>query len=266
MLSVLISTIDSGITRIRNIILSPRNDVNYVVVHQYTDNDYRNIPEELKRPDIQISQIPGRGLTKSRNHAIAIATGDIALIADDDVSYKNEYFDLVLEIFRNKMPDIALFKIKTGDNKNEYKNYPECACKMTLKNMHSPSSIEIAFKIEKIKNNISFDERFGLGTFLNGGGEMLFIQDAIKKGLNVQYYPFYIVTHPHESQIMKFPLYHKRRLKVAGATYARKYGLMAVPRIFLRTLILIPDLIRSSKNPVVFLYQMYVGCFHLLSH
>lgn len=263
-LTVLVSTIDSGINRVPNIILGARTDVNYIVIHQITDSIYKNIPGELLREDVKIFQITGKGLTRSRNYGIMQASGDIAIIADDDVSYRNEYFDLIIETFRIERPDVALFKIKTREGEREYIDYPKLPFKVTIENIHSPSSIEITFNISKIRNIIKFDERFGLGTFLNGGGELFFITDAIKHGLNVRYYPFYVVIHPQESQIMKYPQYHKRRVKVVGAIYARKYGLMAIPRIFIRSLMLIPELFKTSKSPLAYLYQMYTGCFYIL--
>ena len=48
-----------------------------------------------------VSQIPGKGLTKSRNNAIQNATGDIGVIADDDVKYTNEYFNAILEVYEH---------------------------------------------------------------------------------------------------------------------------------------------------------------------
>jgi glycosyltransferase involved in cell wall biosynthesis len=263
-LTILISTINAGIKKVSNVLLPGRDDVKYIVIQQYTDNVYRMIPVELIRDDVNVFQIYGKGLTRSRNYGIFQASGDIALIADDDVTYTNEYFDLIIETFQRECPDIALFKIKTIQDEGEYKDYPPFTYQLSLDNFHSLSSIEIAFNINKIRNNIKFDERFGLGTFLIGGEEMFFVTDAIKKGLKVKYYPFYVVNHHQESTIRKYPEFHIQRVKVAGATYARKYGWLAIPRIFIRILILLPELLKSCRSPIVFLYQMYLGCFYIL--
>jgi hypothetical protein len=84
-LNILISTIDSGINKISGVLLSYRQDVSYIVSHQYRDEKHLPIPTELLREDVFISQIPGQGLTKSRNNAIQLATSDICVISDDDV-------------------------------------------------------------------------------------------------------------------------------------------------------------------------------------
>lgn len=264
-LNVLISTIDTGINKIPEILLAPRKDVTYIVAHQYTHDGYKEIPESLSRNDVFVSQIPGKGLTRSRNHAINLASGDIAVIADDDVRYKDEYFDTIIKTFEeNSNVDIALFKIKTLTGENEYKEYPSMSYNLTTQKMHSPSSIEIAFKLSSIKNKLKFDERFGMGSYLNGGEELFFITDAIEMGLNVKYFPEYIVIHPQESTIKKIAKYDKQRLKVTGGIYARKFSLMAVPKIFARTILFVPELIRHKKNPVAYLYQMFIGCFYIL--
>ena len=263
-LSILISTIDEGINKIQHLLLPQRNDVNYLVVHHYTDKIFNTIPVELLRDDIIVQQFSGKGVSKARNISILQAKGEIALIADDDVTYTNEYFDRIINTFIKDDPDLALFKIKTMSGEGEYKDYRVKTYQLSLNNLHSISSIEIAFKIQPIKNKIKFDERFGSGSFLIGGEEDLFILDAIKNGLIIKYYPYYVVNHPEESHVKKFPTYHKKRVLVRGAFYARTSGWLAIPKILLKSIALTPTLIKEHKNPIIHLYQMYIGCFYIL--
>lgn len=263
-LSILISTLNEGINNIQNILLPCRQDVNYLVVHNYTDKTYSTVPVKLLRKDVVVHQVSGRGLTKARNFGILKAKGDIALIADDDVTYTNEYFDVILKTFTQDNPDVAIFKIKTMTGESNYKNYPDKPYQLSMSNLHSPSSIEIAFKIHSIRNKIKFDERFGLGTFLNGGEEDIFILDVLKNGLIVKYFPFYVVNHHEESTIKTIPMYHKKRAIVRGAYIARIYGWLALPYILIKSLTLIPALFKANKNPLVYIYEMYLGCFYIL--
>ena len=264
-LSILISTIDSGIEKIKDVLLLYRPDVKYIVSHQFTDEKFKIIPVELKRDDVIVSQIPGKGVTKSRNHAISLAAGDICLITDDDVRYTNEFLNTIIQTFQERNPDVALFKIKTNEGEGAYKNYPAEERRLNLKNLHSPSTIEIAFKTEKIKGSIFFDERFGLGSFLNGGAEKFFVRDAIEKGLNVCYFPEYVVNHPEESTIKSLPKYHKRRVMVWGGSDARINGWLAIPKSFLGTIKFIPDLIKNRKNPFVYFYQRIKASIYILT-
>src|SRR5690606_36924644 len=63
-----------------------------------------------------------RGLSKSRNLAISKASYDIALIADDDLVYVENYKDIIIENFK-KYPsaDILIFQVE-GIGK-EFKKY-----------------------------------------------------------------------------------------------------------------------------------------------
>lgn len=263
-LSILISTIDTRINQVKDIILPARNDVNYFIIHQVTEDSLKDIPGELIRNDVKIYQIEGNGVNRSRNYAISQATGDIALMADDDGTYTNEYLDSIIRIFLDESPDIAVFKIRTFPGEPEYNKYPEEKCDVTLNGIHSINTKEITFKIEKIRNKIKFDERFGPGTFLIGGEEYFFITDAIKSGLKVKYYPNYIVNSSYFSTVRKLPEFHKKRIYAEGATYAGKFGWQGILRIFLKLFRILPLLIKAKKNPVLWLLQMYTGCFYIL--
>lgn len=264
-LSVLISTIDTGINNVSKILLDTRNDVEYIISHQYRDEKFLLIPPELIRSDVIISQIPGKGLTISRNNAIRLANGDICVIADDDVIYTNEYFDTIKEAYSTSNFDLICLKIYTGEGQPQYKNYPNERKRITSILEYSPSSIEITFlKDPVIKKNILFDERFGMGSWLNGGGENLFVHDAIEKGLNVEFIPEYIVQHPFESTIKSFPIYAKRRVRVLGALDARLDGAISIPKAFYEVVRSFPKLIKNKKNPISYLMERLSGVAYIL--
>ncbi len=264
-LEILISTIDTGITKISDILLPFRPDVKYIVSHQYQDEKYLPIPKELIREDVLVSQIPGKGLTKSRNNAIRLATADICVIADDDVRYTDEYFDTILDVYQNNDVNVACFMINTGEGNPKYKNYSNNEIIIKSLKDHAPSSIEITFRLKPVlEKEILFDERFGLGSWLAGGEENLFIFDAINKHLLVKFFPHYIVQHPFESTIKSFPKYHQRRVKVGGALDARINGWFSIPKAFAGTLKFLPDLIRNRKNPFIYLYERLSAAIYIL--
>ena len=266
-LEVLISTIDAGIEKIKKILLPQRPDVKYIVVHQYQYDKFKYIPKELLRDDVLVTQIQGKGVTKSRNIAIHLAEGDIGFFSDDDVTYGDDYFDKVIKTFREKPGlDVAIFKIKTPDGEPEYKEYPEEALKLEKLPFYI-GTIEIAFQVKKIKEkNLHFDERFGVGQpLLIGSDESIFVLDCIKAGLNVWYYPFYVVNHPFESTAKLLPVYHKKKVSVTGGVDARINGWLAIPKALGGTIKLIPDLIRYKKNPFVYFYQRIKASIYILT-
>lgn len=265
-LDILISTIDEGITNVENVILPKRKGVTYIVSHQYRDAKYKNIPKALTRDDVIVSHIPGQGVTKSRNHAIQLASGDIALFSDDDVTYTPEYFDTVIKTFQsNKDLDVALFKIKTPAGFPEYKKYPTEIEKLN-KLPFSVGTIEIAIKINSIKDKyILFDERFGAGQpLLIGSDESIFVLDCLRKNLNVWFFPEYVVEHPYESSVKKYKKYDKRIVSVTGAYDARINGIKAIPKAIGGTLKILPDLIKNKKSPVSYLRERLSATLYIL--
>ena len=264
-INILISTIDSGIHRLNHVILPPIQDVSYIVSHQFTNASFKIIPDILNREDIVVSQIPGKGVTRSRNNAIQLADGDIGLFADDDVTYRNSYFDMLKRVFReNPKVDVALFKIKTGAGEPEYKNYPTSM--VSYRKAPAVGTVEMAVRIDKIREkNLKFDERFGAGQpLLIGSDEKIFVQDCINAGLTVTFFPEYIVEHPYESTVNTIPKYDKRRTWVTGGVDCRINGPVALIKAFFGTFKILPDLIKYRKNPVTYFYHRVSAVIYIL--
>lgn len=266
MINILISTIDDRINNVKNVLLEPRDDVEYLISHQYTDVCYKKIPPELLRSDVAISQIEGRGVTRSRNNAIKLARGEIGLISDDDVSYNDEYIDTIEKTFsQNPDIDVALFQIKTPENEPQYKTYKGYKGKIS-KLAYSVSSIEIAFNIQRIRESgILFDERFGMGAELFVGiEENIFVEDCIKAGLNVFVIPEYIVEHPYLSTSKSTDPFHKSRIQGVGAYDCRTNGSISILKAFGGTIKMLPILIRNKINPLYYLYHRLLAVFYIL--
>lgn len=266
MISILISTIDERIKQVNDVLLEPRKDVEYIISHQYTSEEYKEIPEELFRKDVTISQLKGRGVTRSRNNALTLVKGDVGLFADDDVTYRHRYIDKVKKVFQdNPDLDVALFKIKTGPGEREYKHYPDHKKQIT-NDVFSISSVEIAFRISRIKDSgLTFDERFGTGhDLLIGSEEKIFIEDCIEQGLNIVFFPEYIVEHPYDSTIKSVPKFDKRKNWLTGAYDCRKNGSLALPKAFFGTLKILPDLLRHKVNPFTYFYHRLSAVIYIL--
>lgn len=265
-ISILISTINGGINNIKNVVLEPREDVEYIISHQYTDDKFKIIPEELQRDDIIVAHLQGRGVTKSRNNAIRLATGDVGHFLDDDVTYCHDYINSIKKTFeKNPELDVALFKIKTGLGEPEYKDYPSERIKLT-RILYELSTLEIAINLKSIKKaGIRFDERFGAGQeLLIGTDETIFVGDCLKKELNVSYFPEYVAEHPYLSAINHIPKYDKRRAWVIGGYDCRMNGSIALVKAFLGTFKILPDLLRHRVNPFSYFYHRISAVIFIL--
>jgi len=264
-LNVLISTFGRGIDRLKNVILDPVPCIRYTVIQQFVDESLKAQPSFLDREDIRLVHLPGRGVTRSRNKGIELASGEIGLFADDDVTYKPHYFEKIIDTFEaNKTLDIGLFKIKTPDGEPEYKKYsPD---HQLITKAPSVGTIEIAFRIKPVKEkNVFFDERFGAGNqLLVGSDEKIFVQDCLKAGLRVEYYPEYIVEHPYQSTVNSIPEYDKRKIWVTGGYDCRTNGAVAVPKAILGTFKYMPDMLKKGVNPFFYLYHRLSAVLYIL--
>lgn len=218
-LTVLVSTLNEGIYNLEKTVSLKRPDLCYLIVHQTIKQI--QTPEFLLREDIKVISSPTKGLSKSRNIAIKNCATEYALIADDDIEYIFEGIDEVINIIKSQKPDFATFKIKTPDFEPEYKKYCLESFRIGNKKNHFYSSVEILLNVKSLKkNHIYFDERFGLGTPLKSGEEEILINDLVANKLMGQYYPIYIVKHPHESS-GKQKRSHNFKIFMKGALAAR---------------------------------------------
>ncbi len=264
--NVLIATIDSGIEKVENILLGPRPDIRYIVSHQVTEERFRPLPAGLNREDVVVGQIGGRGLSRNRNNALAMADGDIAILADDDVRYRPEHFQAAQDAFKaDRDLEVACFKIATPGGRPDYKEYFGTAYLLNEEEHHYISSLEIAFRLDAIRSKgITFDERFGMGSeLISYGEEAVFIYDCIRAGLKVKYIPEDVVEHSAASTIKTMAAYDSAKNIFKGAYDARRYGWLAYPAAFFGMLRLWPELKRLRKSPRQYLGERLRGAAHI---
>lgn len=160
-----------------------------LVVNQHN----RNCVEEILYCGHKIRMLTTteRGLSRSRNMAIANAEGDICLLADDDEIFAENYSKKIIESFvANLHADIILFNLDRHD-----KLYPKKPFRVGYIDALRFCSCQIAFKRESIiKHDISFDVDMGSGSGNGGGEDTKFLFDCIRAGLNVIYIPIKIAS------------------------------------------------------------------------
>ena len=223
-LELLICTINEGIQRVPSMLLPVREDVKYLVSWQQTGTVRVELPAALtERGDVKVFQLEGRGLAANRNNALRNATGDILLLADDDATYRTEYFDRVLHNF-DKYPLADFICFRAVDREGQLlKEYPAEPYRYAERPKSTYiSSIEIAFR--RKPSLPFFDERFGLGSkYLACGEEEVFLHTAYKQGLKIIFVPETIVeTDPNTTGKRFLTFAATRRAK--GAVLCYLYG------------------------------------------
>lgn len=195
------------------------SEVNYTIINQTKKPTESEIHFSPTQKVVNYSE---RGISKSRNRAIDQATGEICLIADNDLVYLPNCVNAVTEQYENDPNlDVAVFQIVTPEGL-PYKKYrnESFRVKKPLQQMQI-SSVEISFKLARIKEKgLRFNENMGLGANYTHGEELLFINACIKNGLMVKYFPIPIVIHPKESS---GKTYSENNVIASGITFLKLF-------------------------------------------
>lgn len=165
-------------------------DTDILMINQCDKEDYQE--EIYNGHTIRMISTKERGLSKSRNMAIKNAKGDILVIADDDLLYKDGYKDAILDAFeKQKKADVIAFNVHHTNPRHKRK-----AIK-TFKKAHwwkTYGSVSLAFKRNRIvEKNVLFNVNFGAGSGnISSGEESVWQHDLRKKGLKIYQHPFCI--------------------------------------------------------------------------
>lgn len=145
------------------------------------------------RSDVRVVCNQAQGLAANRNAALSAASGDILLIADDDLQYSAEGLLGIIDVFeRHPEIQLAAFRYSGPDNKR----YPEEETRLRagLPHFHV-TAFEMAVRREARKWR--FDERFGLGAPYFGAGEdSVFLLQALREGVEARFFPLTVCHHP----------------------------------------------------------------------
>ena len=130
---------------------------------------------------VQFISTTDRGLSKSRNMAIAAANTDICLLCDDDEILEDDYENKILEAYENHPEiSIAAFNVNRKDSRCHILARKKISFRLCLK----LSSVQITFKRQDIlEHRISFDEKIGSGTGNGPGEENGFLLSCRRQGL-----------------------------------------------------------------------------------
>jgi glycosyltransferase involved in cell wall biosynthesis len=144
-----------------------------------------------------------KGLSIARNLGLSVVSGDIVTFSDDDCWYPLEGFGKVISNMNQfQSPDIFCFQIYDPEQKEFYKNYHDTYIeKLNTRQIFQRSSIEIFIKLGRIqKEELFFNEQFGLGAKYPSGEENIMLNQLHKKGYSLTYINEVVVYHLKPSQ------------------------------------------------------------------
>ena len=181
---------------------------------------------------VQAWSFDERGVGLNRNNALMRASGDLALFADEDIVYTDDYEEKVLREFeRNPKADILMFNVQAVESRRTYENIRHK--RIRWYNYGRYPTYSMCVRTESIRRaNVWFSLLFGGGARYSNGEDSLFIHDCLKKGLRIYGVP---VTIGHENKREEgeestwFRGYNEKFFYDRGVLYHYLYGIMAVP-------------------------------------
>ena len=131
-----------------------------------------------------------RGLSVSRNLAIAKSEADICVFADNDEVFVDNLVMKVKQAYEQIVDaDIIIFRIF-----NFHRRLGKVTKRLKKLDLLHVCSLQITFRVSSIKNNICFDKNLGAGTGNGALEENKFLLDCYKAGLKIYYVPVDIAT------------------------------------------------------------------------
>lgn len=164
---------------------------------------------------------PERGLSRSRNRAMALSSSDICVISDDDEVFIDEVHKKVRDVYaKYQEADLIIFDVNNHKNKIKRKIHY-----LTIIELFHVSSVRITFRRKSILHEgIMFDINMGSGTGNGGGEEVDFLLRCYKKGLRILYYPLAIASLK-ENQSKWFSGYNENFFYQRGSSTRHMLGL-----------------------------------------
>lgn len=170
-----------------------------------------------------------RGVGINRNLALAYASGDICLLADDDVVYEDDMERRVCAEFdAHPDADVMIFHLSSTDPKRKQISYPKT--KKCGRFARMPwGGVRTAFRLSALRRaNVHFTTLFGGGCLFPSGEDSMFLSDMKRAGLR-----FYVSCETIGTVKMDestwFTGYDEKFYFAKGAFYAatkaRRFGL-----------------------------------------
>lgn len=167
---------------------------------------------ERKGPatNIKVISTETKGVGINRNIGLLLAQTPFVLFADDDMEYEDRYPETVASAFKD-VPDADIlvfnlaYKNAEGVNGRRINHQIQRLHFYNIMNYGAP---RIAMRLDsQRRTSLWFSTEFGGGTIYGAGEDVLFLQEAVKRGLKIYSYPAQIAT-----------------TDLAGSSWFRGYG------------------------------------------
>ena len=137
-----------------------------------------------------------RGVGRNRNVGLDAADGDILLLSDDDVVYRDDMPTEVLKAFGDcPQADVIIFGMDMVRDGQVFETRSEPHRRVRIWNAMKYGTYRIAIRREALlRTYIRFHESFGGGCPFSAGEDSLFIKSCLDNGLRIYTHPYVLGT------------------------------------------------------------------------
>ena len=137
-----------------------------------------------------------RGVGRNRNVGLDAADGDILLLSDDDVTYRDDMPAQVIQAFAdNPQADVIIFGMDMVRDGQVFETRQEPFHRVRVWNAMKYGTYRIALRREALERaHIRFHESFGGGCPFSAGEDSLFIKSCLDKKLHIYAHPYVLGT------------------------------------------------------------------------
>lgn len=133
-----------------------------------------------------------RGVGRNRNIGLEAADGDILLLSDDDVVYRDDMPVQVLQAFADcPQADMIVFGLDMVRDGQVFETRSEPFHRVHIWNALKYGTCRMALRREALqKTGIRFHESFGGGCPFSAGEDSLFLKSCLDNGLRIYAHPY----------------------------------------------------------------------------
>lgn len=154
----------------------------------------RDAVEEQVTPygRVQMITTTTRGVGRNRNIALEAARGDLLLMADDDVIYREDMPEQVIQAFAdNPRADMLVFSLELTKEGKVFDKRTSPPKRLHFWNAMRVGACRIAVRREAlVKAGVTFHESFGGGCPFSAGEDSLFVKTCLDRGLRIYAHPY----------------------------------------------------------------------------
>lgn len=251
-IEVLVVTVDGSLDLVNHMHVS--GDV--VVANQCSRSQIDHFSDRGGRRITHV-MTEGLGVGRNRNAALQNAQADVALLADDDMEFVEDYESLA-RLWFDRLPTADVLIFNLGASGRLRRSVRE-ATRVRGWGYFNFGAARIGFRVASVqKANIRFTELFGGGAVYSAGEDTLFLRDCLKSGLEIWAVPETLATLVDTRDSSWFTGFDSRYFQDKGALYFEISPLLW-PLFSLFFAVRRRSLFQGSFTPLAALGQMLLG-------